>query len=110
MFFSHTKEESPKVMNYDNCKDLVLLHTRLGHASLSKMTYLNAIPNDVLNKFICDSYQMAKFHRIPFPVSNPRATTPFKLIHADLWGLYRKLGASGEHYFLAILDHHTRST
>ena len=65
--FLHTKvEESSKVVNHVDCKDLILLDTRLGHASLSEMSHLDDIPNDVLNKFICDSCQMAKFHRVPF--------------------------------------------
>ena len=90
---SHTKEESPKVPY----KDFVLLHTRLRHASLSKISHLNAIPSDVLSKFICDSCYMAKFHRVPFPVSNSKATVPFELIHIDLWGPYRKRDTSRAH-------------
>ena len=54
------------------------------------MSHLDDIPNGVLNKFICDSCQMAMFHRMSFPVSNSRAPGPFGLIHADLWGSYKK--------------------
>jgi len=104
--FLHTKENSPKVHH----KDLALLRTRLGHASLTKMSHLHNIPSDVLRKFICDSCQMAKFHRVLFPVSSSKATVPFELIHADLSGPYKRRDTSGAHYFLTILDDHTRST
>lgn len=107
----HTKEEEPlRIVNNVDCKDLLLMHTRLGHASLSKMSHLDDISSEVLSKFICDSCQMAKFHRVPFSVSNSRATTLFELIHADLWGPYRKPDTSGAHYFLTILDDNTQST
>ena len=74
------------------------------------MSHLDDVSTNILNKFICDSCQMAKFHRVPFSVSNSRATTSFELVHADLWGPYRKLDISGAYYFLTILDDHTRST
>ena len=96
--------------NVDCCKDLFLIHTRLGHASLSKLSHLDDISNETLSRFICDSCQMAKFHRAPLSVSNSRATTPFELVHADLWGPYRKPDTSGAHYFLTILDDNTKFT
>ena len=109
-FLDNKANESSSVVNHVDRKDLVLLHNRLRHSSLSKMSHLEDVPNNVLNKFICDLCQMAKFHTVPFSISNSRAITPFELIHANLWVLYRKLDTSGAHYFLMILDDHTRST
>ena len=83
------------------------MHSRLGHASLSKMTRLVDLSDINMNKFVCDSYHMAKFHRMPFPVSDSRAKTPFELIHADLWGPYKTADTSGA---LTTLDDHTRLT
>ena len=35
----------------------------------------------------CESYQYAKLHRVHLsPRVNKRASTPFELIHSDVWG------------------------
>lgn len=34
----------------------------------------------------CQSCAMTKHHKLPFPLSNLRASPSFQLIHKDLWG------------------------
>ena len=93
-------------------KDLKLLHARMGHISLSKLLHLDGIcmSDSDTKKFVCDTCQLAKFHRVPFPVSRSIASVPFDLIHVDLWGRFKTEDTSGAYYFLTLLDDYTRHT
>ncbi|KAE8667521.1 Protein QUIRKY [Hibiscus syriacus] len=51
---------------------------------------------------------MLRQSRLPFPVSNSRTTTPFTLIHIDLWGPYRISTHAGQRFFLTTVDDYTR--
>ncbi|KAI5350197.1 hypothetical protein L3X38_003088 [Prunus dulcis] len=69
-------------------KQIWLWHRRLGHSSFSYMKHL--IP-DLFSgfkdpDFTCDTCILAKSHRVPYPLSTNKYTTPFMLIHSDLWG------------------------
>ena len=39
-----------------------------------------------VNSFHCEVCQLAKHHRVPFPLSNTKLTFPFLLFHTDVWG------------------------
>jgi len=43
-------------------------------------------------------------------VSKTNKTSPFDLIHVDIWGGYKVASISGAKYFLTIVDDHTRCT
>jgi len=58
--------------------------------------------------FVCKTYQMAKFHRLPFTQGDSIASSPFELIHMDLWGPYKTLDITGASYFLTAADDHTK--
>ncbi|XP_074293776.1 uncharacterized protein LOC141620932 [Silene latifolia] len=91
--------------------DVHLAHSRLGHVSLSKLLHVPMY--SAINKtqnFHCDTCIMSKHHKLPFPVSHSLATTPFALIHVDLWGPYRIKSITGASYFFTIVDDHTRVT
>ena len=60
--------------------------------------------------FSCETCIQAKFHRLPFNKSSISTTSPFQLIHMDLWGLYKVANVSGAHYFLTIVDDFTICT
>ncbi|CAL2245576.1 unnamed protein product [Prunus armeniaca] len=69
-------------------KQIWLWHRRLGHPSFSYMKHL--IP-DLFSgfkdsDFTCDTCILAKSHRVPYPLSTNKCTTPFTLIHSDVWG------------------------
>ncbi|CAL2266396.1 unnamed protein product [Prunus armeniaca] len=69
-------------------KQIWLWHRRLGHPSFSYMKHL--IP-DLFSgfkdsNFTCDTCILAKSHRVPYPLSMNKCTTPFTLIHYDVWG------------------------
>ncbi|CAL8168114.1 unnamed protein product [Prunus armeniaca] len=66
-------------------KQIWLWHRRLGHPSFSYMKHL--IP-DLFSgfkdsDFTCDTCILAKSHRVPYPLSTNKCTTPFTLIHSD---------------------------
>jgi len=69
-----------------------LLHYQLGHPDFLslKVLYPELFVNVDISKFqrqICD---LAKSHRVTFPLSNKRSEIPFSTIHSDIWGPSRE--------------------
>ena len=89
---------------------LPLLHARLGHPSIGKIKHMSIQYTGDLHDFSCEPCIFAKHHKLPFPISSSLATSPFALVHVDLWGPYNTPSLSGASYFLTILDDHTRTT
>lgn len=96
----------------------MLWHQRLGHpsySSLQKIDCLTSIFNSKCNETQCDITSctvcpLSKQHMLPFPKSNTHSSSPFDLLHCDLWGPYRVSTMNGCKYFLAIVDDFSRST
>lgn len=86
------------------------MHARLGHASLSKIKYVDECGCNGLENYKCDVCALAKHQKLPFSRSESRADGSFKLVHMDLWGPYRIKSLQGASYFLTILDDHSRCT
>ena len=89
---------------------LSLLHARLGHPSIGKIKHISIQYTGDLHDFSCEPCIFAKHHKLPFPLSSSLSTSPFALIHVDIWGPYKTPSLSGASYFLTILDDHTRTT
>lgn len=87
-----------------------LLHTRLGHVSLSKMQHIPGYDCKHMHEYNCSVCLHSKQHKLPFPVSMSKANQCFDLIHIDLWGPYRVHALNGAKYFLTIVDDHSRAT
>ena len=89
-----------------------LWHTRLGHPSFSKLQLLKGVVNiDAFNKTTyCDVCHFSKQKRLPFPISDRVSSTPFDLIHCDLWGPFATYTVEGYKYFLTIVDDFSRCT
>ena len=49
-------------------------------------------------------------HKLPFPSSRFVATTPFELVHVDLWGPAPLTSINGFQYYVIFVDHYTRFT
>ncbi|XP_075085054.1 uncharacterized protein LOC142168292 [Nicotiana tabacum] len=93
-------------------EDVELWHRRFGHMSvigLQKLLYVNLQTiRDRVNKYtICPC---AKQTRLPFPSSSIKSTSPFDLIHMDIWGPYKVATLDGNKYFLAVVDDYSRMT
>jgi hypothetical protein len=84
-----------------------LWHRRLGHIgheALSKLISYHAIScNKRDDTHVCHACQLGRHVRLPFSVSNSRASRPFDLIHCDLW-TSPVVSVSGYKYYLIILD------
>jgi hypothetical protein len=62
------------------------------------------------SKHICDICSLAKQTCLPFHYSEIKTSTPFDLIHCDIWGPHRNQIHYGARYFLTIMDDFTRFT
>ncbi|GAB2276130.1 hypothetical protein Dimus_039173 [Dionaea muscipula] len=82
---------------------LIDLHNRLGHPSLSSFKRLCPEARSVSQLF-CESCQFAKHHKATYvPRSNTRASTPFELIHSDIWGSCPIQSGAGFRYFVTFV-------
>ena len=65
-----------------------LEHCRRGHPpfSLMKSMFPSLFTNVDFNNLHCVSCELAKHHRVSFPIVNKISDTPFSLIHTDVWG------------------------
>ncbi|GJU95664.1 retrovirus-related pol polyprotein from transposon TNT 1-94 [Tanacetum coccineum] len=67
-----------------------LWYSQLGHVSGSRLRFLAS--SGVLGKldahdiFDCSGYKLAKFLALPFSNSISSSTSPFDLVHSDVWG------------------------
>ena len=58
----------------------------------------------------CIHCLVGKMHQLPFPVSNKSMSSPFALIHADLWGPAPIMSYTGFRYYLVLVDEFTKFT
>ena len=89
-----------------------LWHKRLGHASFG---YLKKLFPSWFSKlsdfnFKCDVCELAKSHRVSFPLSMNKSTVPFAIIHSDIWGPALISTPSGARWFVIFIDDCTRMT
>ena len=70
-----------------------LWHCRMGHPSSQALSLLSpSIHEDFCRSDkakLCDACIHAKQTRMPFPLSNNKASQIFDLVHCDIWGAYR---------------------
>ncbi|CAL2267942.1 unnamed protein product [Prunus armeniaca] len=65
-----------------------LWHKRLGHASFGylKKLFPSLFSSLSVSSFQCDTCELAKSHRVPFPLSSNKSLVMFSLVHFDVWG------------------------
>ena len=91
--------------------DSNLWHYRLGHTPNQKLQLISEIKAQVnKEKSICMVCPMAKFTKLPFPVSDSHAKERFELVHIDTWGPYRVPTRGKYRYFLTLVDDFSRVT
>ena len=95
-----------------NKAKLWLLHCRLGHPSFSvlKVMFPSLFDNLKPEMLHCEVCQLAKHHRVSYPLSNNKASFPFQLIHTDVWGPSRVPNISGARWFVSFIDDCSRVT
>ena len=80
------------------------LHCHLGHPSLSQLKKLYPQFSS-LSSLNCESCQYAKLHRVHLSLRvNKRASTPFELVHYDVWGPCQVISPTGFKYFITFVD------
>uniref|UniRef100_A0A2N9J0Y8 Integrase catalytic domain-containing protein n=1 Tax=Fagus sylvatica TaxID=28930 RepID=A0A2N9J0Y8_FAGSY len=91
-----------------------LWHSRLGHPSAKVLANVfpcfspNSSSKDV--KVHCHHCLAGKMHQLPFPTSNKTITSPFELVHADLWGPAPVVASNSFRFYLVFVDEFTKFT
>ncbi|CAJ2646763.1 unnamed protein product [Trifolium pratense] len=89
-------------------------HLRLGHAhNKAVQTVLNWCNVPYSNKNIvtsCTFCCIGKSHRLYAPLSKTNYTTPFEVIHCDLWGPAPFESYYGYNYYITFVDTYTKYT
>jgi len=86
-----------------------LWHQRLGHpspaivASLRQNKHITCTKTD---RSLCHACQLGKHTRLPFSTSTSRTSSPFELVHCDVW-TSPVPSISGYRYYLVLLDDFT---
>ena len=82
-------------------------HACLGHTSLSRL-YLLASQGHLgsiqFPKFDCTSCHFGKQTKLPFNNSDSFSSTPFDLLHSDIWGSALVPTKGGSQYFVIFVD------
>ena len=90
-----------------------LWHTRLGHPSLSHLQLLASQGHLGLvqfEKFDCTSCHFDKQTKLPFNNSDFFSSTPFDLVHSNIWGPALVPTEEGSIYFVIFVDDFSRYT
>jgi hypothetical protein len=89
-----------------------LWHSRLGHVLSSRLRFLastgalgNLQPCDISD---CSGCKLAKFYVLPFHRSIFVSSSPFELIHSDVWGPFHVSTKEGSRYYVSFINDHTR--
>jgi hypothetical protein len=90
-----------------------LWHFRLSHASLSRLQLLASqghLGSISFHKFDCMSCQFGKQTNLPFNNSDSFSSTPFDLVHSDVWDPAPFTTEGGSRYFVIFVDDYSRFT
>lgn len=85
-----------------------LWHLRLAHPSSHVMSFL--FPNFCKTTHVCETCHKSKSTRLPFPISNSRATRAFEIVHSDVWGPARLESFDGYKFYVTFIDDFSRTT
>ncbi|RVW83369.1 Retrovirus-related Pol polyprotein from transposon TNT 1-94 [Vitis vinifera] len=92
--------------------EIWLWHRRLGHASFGylKKLFPSLFAKSDISGFRCDICELAKSHRVSFPLILNKSPFPFMVIHSDVWGPSKVPTLSGSHWFVTFIDDCTKMT
>ena len=86
---------------------LRLWHRHLGHPSLAYLKHLFPCFKRTMS-LDCESCVLAKSHKHSYLPSITCATSPFVLIHSDVWGPAPNFGTHTYSYYVLFVDDYTR--
>lgn len=109
-FQCQSTQSSESISQSNSDSTIMLWHYRLGHPNFMYLKKL--FPSLFINKnarlYQCETCQFAKHTRTTYSPRPYKPTTPFSLIHGDIWGPSRIPNVSGARWFLLLVDDHTR--
>lgn len=87
----------------------------LGHPAIHLLVHLKTcfpllFKSVDVDSLHCDVCESAKHHWVSFPLSNTRLSTPFVLVHSDIWAPYKVPNILGATWFVSFIDDCTRIT
>ena len=95
----------------NNDSAILLWHYRLGHPNATYLKHLfPSLFNKIPKPFECEICQLSKQVRSNFPIQPYKASTPFSMIHSDIWGPSKIKNVTGTRWFISFIDDHTRLT
>ncbi|PKU70985.1 Retrovirus-related Pol polyprotein from transposon TNT 1-94 [Dendrobium catenatum] len=103
--------ESPPKAYTATTTSIMIWHARLGHPHNRLLPVLaNSIPElqNLPHSFTCISCNMAKSHKQKFNKSSTVTSSPFDLIHTDVWGPAPLNSTDGQRYYIIFIDDFTR--
>ena len=116
----HDPQEQPQMVIGGNsfsvsCQNndsaIRLWHYRLGHPNVMYLKHLfPSLFNKNPKSFECEICQLSKQVRSHFPIQPYKASSPFSMIHSDIWGPSRIKNVTGTRWFVSFIDDHTRLT
>ena len=104
---------APTVSGMSPSSSLALWHSRLGHASISRVKELASmglLGSVSIENFDCMPCQIGKQTALPFNNSVSHALSSFDLIHSDVWGPSSIATQGGSRYFVIFMDGFSRYT
>ena len=115
LIFLHLQSSrlSASAVSRQSTSSLALWHSRLGHASISKVKQLvsRGLLGSVSNKsFDCMPYEFGKQTALPFNNSVSHALSSFDLIHSNVWGPSPICTPGGSRYFVIFVDDFSQYT
>ena len=88
----------------------LLIHSRLGHPNISMFRVMVPCFSS-LSSIECESCQLGKHTRVPFPKQlDQRTKSFFKLVHTDVWGPSRTESILEFWYFVTFINDYSRCT
>lgn len=107
-----TPNSTPLTTSFTHLSSNNLWYARLGHPSSQILKKIKSISPlfQCNSEFTCTVCPLSKQHKLPFPISNSHATSPFSLVHLDVWGPFKHPTLTKCTYFLTIVDDFSRAT
>jgi len=102
------KKSFPTTIQVNKVESYDTWHFRLGPPSIQALSKVSSFSSSKHKSDMCDVCLRSKQTRLPFPISENKASNCFDLIHCDIWGGYRVKSLSGARYFLTIVDDASR--
>ncbi|PKU78410.1 Retrovirus-related Pol polyprotein from transposon TNT 1-94 [Dendrobium catenatum] len=111
LYHIHIPPDSSPVALHTVPDNIKLWHDRLGHPNsklLATLTQTLSLPHTTIRQFLCKSCNVAKSHKLNFNKRSSATTSPFEIIHSDVWGPAPTPSLNGFRYYIIFTDDFSR--